>query len=915
MSFREIKFVLALIFLIIFSGLANAQNSQLQATVKSLQGTARTLSAAQPTQDELRTGSLVRPWDSVSVDEKSKLLLSWKNGLLVSIGELSDMSFAPEEMEDQEAPGIQITNGIFRFATQQPGAASFSVDTPLVSIYPATDGPIDFLVEVYTPESTLVTALSGQVRIRRSNGEETIVPSCHNVLIEQGKVTPDLVAAQPEDIMGLVEATTIPGTIVANLNECGLPATAQAVPVQPPPVAFAPDYYIEDWDVSDEYPFFEVSVLPPAYPGANYIAVIPGIGRFAIYVPFAVDPAIVNIYIQEVFFQRGILFCRNHLAGMRLRQRELARLVSLARMSGDFNLLRQSLRRLDEMTIRANWAARRISRLDRRLTALQGQQRSFSGRLPHGADLSNLISASLSSPSNMATRRKFDDRLRTDVSVQTRLANMAGQEIGNLRSRIAREPNLGKRLAMRQELSRIRGDVAGGQALIPRSQRQVDSLVKQLAGTENPDKRAQLQNRLAGQLRRYETPEPRDFPSRELATLKRDLNKIPNQQGREAFHKQLTSLEQSIGARKQAELNAERTRKNVEDLSKRITRERSPERRNELLGQLNDLSKSMSSARPGSLQFLEEQRLGKTPAIQTKPRAVTGTPEIQKPLERQPLERARQQHQLERQKQTEQQLQRRQLEGQKQTEKNREELLKRQPHPQGLQQPRPERQKQIETRQQELQKQQSRQQELRQRQLLERQKALQQQTPHQQLQRRQIEGNKQLERHRQELQKQQTRQQELRRQQPVEGQKDVGKRQLELQRQQTRQQELHQGQLERQKQQQELQRRQASQEQAARQQQRLEQQRNQQIRQQQLQQEQARQRQLQEQRIRQQQLQQQTQERQRQMRQQQQQQQQQQIRQQQLQRQETLQRQLQQRKPQAVPRQLPKKQEDEKKPR
>ncbi|MGO9116286.1 MAG: hypothetical protein ACLQPD_01600 [Desulfomonilaceae bacterium] len=820
MLFR--KLVLAFWLLICFSGFANAQDAELRATVKSLQGTAQVLTGSDSTQEELKTGSLIRLWDSVNVGEKSKLLLSWERGLLASMGELSTVSLASEPRDGREVPSIQIDSGIFRFATQQMQTAPFSVNTPLVSIYPATDQPVDFSVEVYTPETTLVTVLSGQVIVTKLNGEQTVVPSCHNLLIEEGKDTPDLLAVPPEDINRLVEQTTIPGTIVAATNECNVAATAETVPLQPPQVAIASDYYIGDWDATDEYPAFEVSILPPVYPGADYIAVMPGIGEFVFDIPYQVDPAIINVYIQRFFCRRGIFFYRDHLAGLRLRQRELAGLMYLARMTGDMNLLRLSQRRLDQVNIRADWAAKHINKLDR-------QQLNFSTKLPRDADFSNIISKSINSPRNLAIDRKFEDRLSSDLNVQTRLANMAGEEIGNLRTRIAKEPNLGKRLAMRQELSRIQGDVASGQALVPKNQQQVDTIVRELAKADNPDRRAQLEDKLAGQLKRYDTAGSGDLATREsLAALRRDSNKIPNAQARELFQNRVASLQQSIEARKQAESNAEQTRNNIQDLSKQAATERNPEKRNELIGRLNDLSKSLSTIGPGTLQFLEQQKLGKLPALRSEPRAITGIPEIQKPLEQQPLERARQQQQLERQKQTEQPLQQRQLD----------------------------RQKEVEKQQEEFREQQVRQQNLRQQQLLEHQKQLQQQTGPQRLQQQHLEGQKQPDIRQQELQKQQVRQQELRQQQLLERQRDAEKRQSDLKQRQIRDQE-QQRQLERQKQQQELQRQQASREQTLRQQQILEQQRNQQIKQQQLQQEQIRQQQFREQQVRQQQLQQQ----------------------------------------------------------
>ncbi len=820
MIFR--KLVLAFSLLIGLSAFAYAQDAELRATVKSLQGTAQVWTGADSAQEELKTGSLVRLWDSVDVGEKSKLLLTWERGPLVSIGEMSTVSLASEPRDGREVPSIQINSGIFRFATQQMQSAPFSVNTPLVSIYPATDQPVDFSVEVYTPETTLVTVLSGQVVVTKLNGAQTVVPSCHNLLIEEGKDTPDLLAVPPEDINRLVEQTTIPGTIVATSNECNIPATAETLPLQPPQIAIAPDYYIGDWDTTDEYPAFEVSILPPVYPSADYIAVMPGIGEFVIDIPYQVDPAIVNVYIQRFFCRRGIFFYRDHLAGLRLRHRELADLIYLARMTGDMNLLRLSQRRLDQVNIRADWAAKHINNLDRRFTALDRQQLNFSTKLPRDADLSNIISKSINSPRNLASDRKFEDRLSSDLNVQTRLGNMAGEEIGNLRTRIAREPNLGKRLAMRQELSRIQGGVANGQALIPKNQQQVDTIVRELAKADNPDRRAQLEEKLAGQLKRYDTAGSGDLATQEsLAALRRDSNKIPNAQARELFQNRVTSLQQSIEARKHAESNAEQTRNNIQDLSKQAATERNPEKRNELMGRLNDLSKSLSTIGPGTLQFLEQQKLGKLPALRSEPRAITGIPEIQKPLEQQPLERVRQQQQLERQKQTEQQLQQRQFDRQKEVEKH----------------------------QQELREQQVRQQNLRQQQLLERQKQLQPKTGQQRLQQQHLEGQKQPDTGQQERQKQQVRQQELHQQQLLEKQREAEKRQSDLKQQQIRQEQ--QRQLERQKQQ-DLQRQQASREQTLRQQQILEQQRNQQIKQDQI-----RQQQIRDQQVRQQQLQQQ----------------------------------------------------------
>ncbi|HTY25813.1 MAG TPA: hypothetical protein VMC85_21980 [Desulfomonilaceae bacterium] len=726
-------------------GFAYAQDTQASATVQSLQGTAQVSAGEEPNAQELRNGSAVNVWDTVSTDEKSKLLLKWENGLLGSLGEFSSLSLASEEVEGRQVPDIEIINGIFRFATQQNRLSSYLVTTPLATILPANDQPVDFTVEVYSPETALITVMAGEARVKKSSGEEIVVPSCHNLFIEQGKASADALAVPPEDLKRLVEETTIPGTIVADLRECSTPVTAEVSPpqVEAPSVAVyseVPDYYVEDWD-TDMYPYVEVSVLPPAYAGAGYICVIPGIGRFVIDIPFVVEPAVIDVYCRHVFLERGIFFYRDYLAGVRLRERELAGLVSLARMTGNVNLLRQAERSLDELRVRTNWASRRMNRLEQRASVLQQEQRNLSARLPRGADLHNIISGSLNSPANLAVARKFQNRLRTDEEVQSTLANLAGQEIGGLRERIAKEPNLSKRLALKQELSRLRGEVANGKAIIPKNQQQVDSLVRNLGKTSDPERRADAENRLVGQLQRRSAGTADLLSQERLASLKQDLNKFPNPQGRAVLEKRVAELEQSVGARRQAESNTQQTEKKIEDLTNRVSGERNAEKRNELLGQLNELSRSLTSNRPGGLQFLEQQKLGKPPAVQMEPRTGTqGSQDILKRDERQRLEQARQQ----------------QLERQQQTEKRQQELLQQQTRQRELQQL--ERQKQLDLkRQQELQQ------------------ARQQQLQQQELQKQQLERQRQSElKRQQELQQQkmleQQRQQQVRQQQMLQQQ-------------------------------------------------------------------------------------------------------------------------------------------------
>ena len=109
----------------------------------------------------------------------------------------------------------------------------------MASIQPESyDQPVDFIVESYDPSSTVVTVVTGRVKIRNltvTPSTEQIVSSCQNVYIEEGKGKPEPLSVPPEDLKRLADASTISGTIAANFDACGA-----AVSTLPPPPAEAP---------------------------------------------------------------------------------------------------------------------------------------------------------------------------------------------------------------------------------------------------------------------------------------------------------------------------------------------------------------------------------------------------------------------------------------------------------------------------------------------------------------------------------------------------------------------------------------------------------------------------------------------------------------------------------------------------
>ena len=180
-----------------------------------------------------------------------------------------------------------------------------------------------------------------------------------------------------------------------------------------------PDYYVEDWDVDDIYPYPEIRVMEPPGPPGEIVVVIPGIG--SLYVPvsdygdWVFDPGIVQVYAGTVFIERVIFFDRHYLRDCRRRQRELNNLIYLAQTTGNRNLLLDARRELDYLNVRTNWASRRIHRLESRVAALQGDQRKFAGKLPRGLNLHDAISNSFNSPRNLPVVQKLQDRVKTRV--------------------------------------------------------------------------------------------------------------------------------------------------------------------------------------------------------------------------------------------------------------------------------------------------------------------------------------------------------------------------------------------------------------------------------------------------------------------------------------------------------------------
>jgi len=633
--------ILSLLFTILATNLAFAGQEETAARVEAIQGTVWVTPGGEEEQKDLQQGGTVSPWDAVTTDSQSKVVLQWPGGLTAAMGESSSLLISPVEMEGRQVLGAQVIGGMFRFARSRTGSASmppYLVSTPVAAIYPAVSNqPVDFTVEVYDPSTTIITAVSGEVKVRMERGTDNLLRSCQSVIIQQGKegFAPFTVSAG--DAMKILDDTTMPGTIAADLGSCA--AAAEESP--PPPGTYesrgygAPgysvqdDYYYEDWDAWDFYPHGFV-VRPPIYPGGSYLVVIPGVGQIMVDIPVYIEPAIVNVYIEQVFCRRGLGFYWDYLIGLRHRHRYAADMVAFARVTGNASLLARMVRQLDDLNLRARWANRRISHLEAKFNRFKGRDHAFAGKIPPGVDLQNIVANSLHMPKNRAVAQKFQERLNADANVQARLAALATDEMADLGKKISAQPNPLRRQQLREQLGGLRRELMSGKMLIPNKEKEVSSLGKKLETTDNPLKRSEVQTRLLNQLSRVgQTPRRQVLDEGpELASLKQDLTKVRDPQGRQLMEKRLAALEQSVRANKEVQAKAEETKGQIEALEKRVDRERNPQQRERLLEQANELSRGLVTATQERRQLLKQLGPG-MPAAGEKVRLPSTQPKVQ----------------------------------------------------------------------------------------------------------------------------------------------------------------------------------------------------------------------------------------------------------------------------------------------
>jgi hypothetical protein len=591
-----------------------------QATVQAVQGDASAVVDQDQEPAKLAVGSVVEAWNTVSTSENGKLFLKWKTGLLNSLGSASSMFLATRETEHGPADVIEMTQGLLRVTKPSGGSSGppYMVLTPAASIEPVSkDEPVDFIVEVYVPTTAVVTVISGNVRVKNltlTRPADIDLSSCQTVYVEDRKPKLESLYSSSEDLKRLVDGTTIPGTIVANLDICPVTSSQPRVAerrVSPGPRYAEPssysDYDFEDWESQDVYPYDEIRVLEPQ-PGLGVVVILPGVGRWVIpvdaFTGWRFDPAVIGIYARRLILDNIIYSDQYYLADLRLQQRQYRDLEYLSQLSGNRGMLWDAQRQLANVNIQEDWAMRRLNRLEKNVTSLKQEEHKFANKLPPGKNLFQAVSSSFNSPKNLKVVQNFRDKMKTDLNIQAQLAGVAGKELTDLRSRVANERDPQKRLALRNELSKINQDVIQGKLPIPAKQTQVKQVVEKLAKEQDPKKVQNLQKQL-GRLTKTEAPRAADLLTPDkLASLKQDLEKFPSPQKRKDLEAQVAQLGQSVEQRKRAEL----TNQKIDSITTQAAKQGDIRKRDELLGQLKELGKSPEAGPAGRLGLLGQRR-------------------------------------------------------------------------------------------------------------------------------------------------------------------------------------------------------------------------------------------------------------------------------------------------------------------
>jgi hypothetical protein len=226
-TFRHIKLAVAITIVCLtwaWPRGSDGQNviSSPMAMVDAVQGNSEITSEQNQEPTKLTIGRTIDPGNTVSTSEQSKVFIQWETGMRTSLGEISSISFEQRENQNGFLNFIEVNQGVLRVTKQSGGGnvTPYKVITPVASVEPFDyNKPVDFVIEVYTPTRMAVSVISGTVAVQNltlSNPTETVVSSCHTAYIERGKLDSEVSATKSDEIIPLIDGTTIPGTVATS---------------------------------------------------------------------------------------------------------------------------------------------------------------------------------------------------------------------------------------------------------------------------------------------------------------------------------------------------------------------------------------------------------------------------------------------------------------------------------------------------------------------------------------------------------------------------------------------------------------------------------------------------------------------------------------------------------------------------
>ncbi|MFH0824851.1 MAG: hypothetical protein V2B18_19025, partial [Pseudomonadota bacterium] len=545
----------------LFSALTafSSTEGSLGAAVDSLQGIVEMPRPGEVEPMALRKGDGVNPWESVKTGQQSKVLLRWAGDVWASLGEASAVFLSYTEGARGKAPDIQIIEGIARATSAVNSgspAAPYSVTTPLVSVEPEEPGrPTDFIVEVYDAATTVISVIEGRVIVRDIPGESSrswTVPQCSAVYVKQGAKDFDLYKVGADSLEKLVEATTVPGTLVARTIACE-PAREPVRSVER--ITEKTVQYVDVCSIADPYPYHGYRVLPPRAAGGPIVIIIPGCGRWVIpysyYQAWHAGPDFVEVIVRQVFLDRVMHHDRFYMAEMQARRMELERAAYLASAAGNFGLLQSSRREMDDLRLRQGWLQTRMGRYEAETARLKGKSHGFPGGTNSATGLYKGISSALLTHENAGAQADFQRHIKKQVELQSQFAGVVGGRVGEIRADMAAAKSPQERLAFRKNLDEVMTQLSAGKAFIPEKDRKLGSLVSKLAAEKDPERAEKLRDELRTDMGRLPVRRDRDHVgSEQLVKLTGGLSRVADPAKRMDFEKQAKELQESIQKRK-----------------------------------------------------------------------------------------------------------------------------------------------------------------------------------------------------------------------------------------------------------------------------------------------------------------------------------------------------------------------------